>query len=127
VYILIISQEPIRDPEKNPLLEELEVVYIRGIRLYKELARLKKEAECDELNLLASWWSPLPIVCTGVIRRARGSSIKVLKLKRKEEKSARRWRGQVMSTDLIQVRFKAIPSCGWPVTGLSGPSGPWGL
>jgi hypothetical protein len=29
-----------------------------------------------------------------------------------------------MSIDLIQVRFKAIPSCGWPVTGLLGP---WGL
>jgi hypothetical protein len=26
-----------------------------------------------------------------------------------------------MSTDLIQVRFEAIPSCGWPVTGLLGP------
>jgi hypothetical protein len=45
VYILITSQEPIQDPEKNPLLEELKVVYIRGIGLYKELARLKSEAK----------------------------------------------------------------------------------
>jgi hypothetical protein len=45
VYIPIASQEPIRDPEKNPLLEELEIVYIRSIGLYKELARLKAEAE----------------------------------------------------------------------------------
>jgi hypothetical protein len=29
-----------------------------------------------------------------------------------------------MSTDLIQVRFKATSSYGWPVIGLSGP---WGL
>jgi hypothetical protein len=44
-YIPIASQEPIRDPEKNPLLEELKVVRIRGIGLYKELARLEKEAK----------------------------------------------------------------------------------
>jgi hypothetical protein len=25
-----------------------------------------------------------------------------------------------MSIDLIEVRFKAIPSCGWPVIGLLG-------
>jgi hypothetical protein len=55
------------------------------------------------------------------MRKARGSSIEVLKLKRKGEKSARRWRGQVISTGLIQVRFEAIPLYGWPVTGLSGP------
>jgi hypothetical protein len=45
VYIPITSQEPIRDPKKNPLLEELKVVYIRSIRLYKELACLKTEAK----------------------------------------------------------------------------------
>jgi hypothetical protein len=44
-YILITSQEPIRDPEKDPLLEELEVVRVGGIGLYEELARLEKEAE----------------------------------------------------------------------------------
>jgi hypothetical protein len=45
VYILIALQEPIWDPKKNPLLEELEVVCIRSIGLYKELARFKAEAE----------------------------------------------------------------------------------
>jgi hypothetical protein len=49
-YILIASQEPIRDPKKNPLLEELKAVYIRGIGLYKELARLKSEAERVKLD-----------------------------------------------------------------------------
>jgi hypothetical protein len=44
-YILITSQEPIRDPEKNPLLEELKAVCVRGIGLYKELACLKKKAK----------------------------------------------------------------------------------
>jgi hypothetical protein len=44
-YILIALQEPIRDPKKNPLLEELKAVYIRGIGLYKELARLESEAK----------------------------------------------------------------------------------
>ena len=44
-YIPIASQEPIRDPEKNPLPKELKAVYIRGIGLYKELARLKSEAK----------------------------------------------------------------------------------
>jgi hypothetical protein len=44
-YILIALQEPIRDPKKNPLLKELKAVYIRGIGLYKELARLKSEAK----------------------------------------------------------------------------------
>jgi hypothetical protein len=44
-YILIISQEPIRDPEKNPLPEELKVVRVGGIGLYKELAYLKKKAK----------------------------------------------------------------------------------
>jgi hypothetical protein len=34
-YIPITSQEPIQDPKKNPLPEELEAVYIRGIGLYK--------------------------------------------------------------------------------------------
>jgi hypothetical protein len=46
VYILIISQEPIWDPKKDPLLEELKAVYIRGIGLYEELARLEQEAKC---------------------------------------------------------------------------------
>jgi hypothetical protein len=45
VYILIASQEPIQDPEKNPLPEELEVVRIRSIGLYEELARLEAEAK----------------------------------------------------------------------------------
>jgi hypothetical protein len=45
VYILIALQEPIWDPKKNPLLEELKVVRIRSIGLYEELARLKAEAE----------------------------------------------------------------------------------
>jgi hypothetical protein len=44
-YIPITSQKPIRDPEKNPLLKELEAIRIKGIILYKELARLEKEAE----------------------------------------------------------------------------------
>jgi hypothetical protein len=44
-YILIASQEPIRDPEKDPLLEELKAVRIRGLELYEELERLEKEAE----------------------------------------------------------------------------------
>jgi hypothetical protein len=44
-YILITLQELIRDPKKNPLLEELKAVYIRGIGLYKELARLESEAK----------------------------------------------------------------------------------
>jgi hypothetical protein len=44
-YIPITLQEPIRDPEKNPLPEELKAVYIRGIGLYEELARLESEAE----------------------------------------------------------------------------------
>jgi len=44
-YIPIASQEPIWDPEKDPLPEELEVVCIGGIGLYKELARLEKEAK----------------------------------------------------------------------------------
>jgi hypothetical protein len=44
-YIPITSQEPIRDPEKNPLPEELKAVYIGGIGLYKELARLESEAK----------------------------------------------------------------------------------
>jgi hypothetical protein len=44
-YILITLQEPIRDPKKDPLLEELKAVRVRGIGLYQELARLKKEAE----------------------------------------------------------------------------------
>jgi hypothetical protein len=45
VYIPITSQEPIRDPEKNPLLEEQEAVRIGGLGLYEELARLEQEAE----------------------------------------------------------------------------------
>jgi hypothetical protein len=44
-YIPIASQEPIRDPKKDPLPEELEAVYIRGLGLYEELERLKKEAK----------------------------------------------------------------------------------
>jgi hypothetical protein len=44
-YILITSQEPIRDPEKDPLPEELEADRIGGLGLYEELARLEKEAE----------------------------------------------------------------------------------
>jgi hypothetical protein len=50
VYILIASQEPIRDPKKNPLPEELKVVRIRSIGLYKELARLEAEAERVKSN-----------------------------------------------------------------------------
>jgi hypothetical protein len=44
-YIPVALQEPIRDPEKNPLPEELEAVCVGGIGLYEELARLEKEAE----------------------------------------------------------------------------------
>ena len=49
-YILIVSQEPIWDPEKDPLLEELKVVCIRGLGLYKELECLKKEAKRIKLD-----------------------------------------------------------------------------
>ena len=44
-YIPIASQEPIRDPEKDPLPEEIETVRIGGLGLYEELVRLEKEAE----------------------------------------------------------------------------------
>jgi hypothetical protein len=44
-YIPITSQEPIRDPEKDTLSEELKADRIRGLGLYEELAHLKKEAE----------------------------------------------------------------------------------
>jgi hypothetical protein len=27
----------------------------------------KMSSRCDELNLLAPWWSPLPVACTGVM------------------------------------------------------------
>jgi hypothetical protein len=59
VYIPIASQEPIRDPEKNPLLEEQEAVHIRGLGLYKELARLKQEAKRVK--------SDAPEVFTGIL------------------------------------------------------------
>jgi len=49
-YIPIISQELIRDLEKDPLPEEIEAVRIRGLVLYKELNRLKKEAERVKSN-----------------------------------------------------------------------------
>jgi len=44
-YIPIDAGEPIRDPEKDPLPEEIEAVRIEGLGLYKELTRLEKEAE----------------------------------------------------------------------------------
>jgi hypothetical protein len=44
-YILIISQESIRDSEKNPLLKEIEAVRIKRLILYEELDRFKKEVE----------------------------------------------------------------------------------
>ena len=59
VYIPIASQEPIRDPEKNPLLEEQEAVYIRGLGLYEELVRLKQEAKYIK--------SDTPEVFTGIL------------------------------------------------------------
>jgi hypothetical protein len=49
-YILIVSQEPIRDPEKDPLLKEIETVRIKRLRLYEELVCLKKEAERIKSN-----------------------------------------------------------------------------
>jgi len=44
-YIPIDAGEPIRDPEKDPLPEEIEAVRIGGLGLYEELTRLEKEAE----------------------------------------------------------------------------------
>jgi hypothetical protein len=50
-----------------------------------------------------------------MIREKRGSSIEDLKLRRKEEESTGRCEGQVISTDLIQVVFEAIPFAGGPI------------
>jgi hypothetical protein len=44
-----------------------------------------------------------------VIRSERGGTIEDLKLRKEEEKGALRWEGQIMTMDLIQVRFEAIP------------------
>jgi hypothetical protein len=44
-----------------------------------------------------------------VIRRERGGTIEDLKLRKEGEKSALRWEGQIMTIDLTQVRFEAIP------------------
>jgi hypothetical protein len=54
-YIPVASQEPIRDPEKNPLPEELEAVRVGGIGLYEELARLEKEAERVKSDESLQW------------------------------------------------------------------------
>jgi hypothetical protein len=49
-----------------------------------------------------------------MIRRERGGSIEDLKLRREEEESARRYKGQVISMDLIQAMFEANPLTGSP-------------
>ena len=56
-YILIASQEPIRDPKKDPLPEEIETVRIKGLELYEELVRFEKEAErvkSDDLEVFTT-------------------------------------------------------------------------